>query len=137
MNSLTETINLATANIQFCDKLINETPERNELNIQAFKLAQEIVKLPNVEKFEDRYNFKDQKIWFKYLSDIPARLQIILEKAYILNNNECNLSKAQILNNFIRMCFFENMAFTNPFNLFTLITSHYDGLLRNRFSICL
>lgn len=133
MNSLAETINPAHTINQYSGKLINETPERNEINIQAFKLAQEIAKLPNVEKFEDRYNFKDQKIWFKYLSDIPARLQIILEKAYILNNNECNLSKAQILNNFLKMCTFENMAFINPFNLFTLITSHYDGLLRNRF----
>jgi len=133
MNSLASTINQSQAVRQFADKLINETPERNAVNEEAFHLIKEIVTLPNVDKFTHRIKFEEEKIWYFYLADIPNRVQIIINKAFLLNNKDGNLSQATILNNFISMCAHEGMNFNNPFNLFTLSTKNYHGLLNDKF----
>jgi len=132
INSLASTINQSPAVRPFA-KLINETPERNAVNEEALILVNEIVSLPDVDKFTHRIKFEEEKIWSSYLSDIPKRVQIIINKAFILNSNEGNLSKATILNNFISMCAHEGMNFNNPFNLFTLSTKNYHGLLNDKF----
>lgn len=131
--NLISTINQSPAVRQFADKLINETPERNALNEDAFRLATEIVNLPDVDKFTHRSNFEDEKIWHFYLTDIPNRVQSIINRAFILNNNEGNLSKATILNNFLSMCAHEGKKFNNPFNLFTLSTKNYNRMLNGEF----
>lgn len=114
------------------ENIINESPEHNAVNNQALDLISEIVKLPDVV-FIDRQRFTEEKIYYKYLEDIPDRVQSIINTAYVLNDYSGTLSKAKILHNFLTMAFERGMSFSNPFNVFTLQTRNYDKLLRNEF----
>lgn len=115
------------------DNIINHSPQHNVLNNEALKLISEIVKLPDVPPLE-RQNFDSEPVWHKHLQDIPYRVQLIIQSALTLNNRSGNLSKANILDNFLKMCGTNGMSFSNPFNLFTMRTKNYDGLLIGMFN---
>ena len=115
------------------ENIINHSPKHNALNNEALMLISEIVKLPDVPPLEHQI-FDSEPVWHKHLRDIPHRVQLIIQSAHALNNRSGNLSKANILDNFLKMCGANGMSFTNPFNLFTMRTKNYDGLLKGIFN---
>jgi hypothetical protein len=116
------------------ESLLNESPERNELQKAAEILADLIVALPDIPiNKRESIDFTNEDIINKYLSGLHLKVQDLVNRTWDINNHTGTLSKDRALSNFIKICSDKGMSFFNPFNLLILKTINYNTLLRGRF----